>query len=172
MIRRPPRSTLFPYTTLFRSLGFLSWDEVRALQAKGFAIGSHTVTHRILSRVKPETSAREVEDSKRAIEQELNGECRYFCYPNGGPLDFSPAVVDAVRPSGYRFAFTTMGQLCSKGQNPLILDRAPIPAPISPADFNSCISGVHTMLKLLRTTAERQRVGKMASISGQKELFH
>src|SRR3712207_7209548 len=29
MIRRPPRSTLFPYTTLFRSLGF----RVRALEA-------------------------------------------------------------------------------------------------------------------------------------------
>src|SRR3712207_8377082 len=27
MIRRPPRSTLFPYTTLFRSLGML--DELR-----------------------------------------------------------------------------------------------------------------------------------------------
>src|SRR2546422_5807582 len=27
MIRRPPRSTLFPYTTLFRSAGFTySWD--------------------------------------------------------------------------------------------------------------------------------------------------
>src|SRR3712207_8787860 len=27
MIRRPPRSTLFPYTTLFRSLGVLeTWD--------------------------------------------------------------------------------------------------------------------------------------------------
>src|SRR5260221_10472455 len=25
MIRRPPRSTLFPYTTLFRSLLFLRW---------------------------------------------------------------------------------------------------------------------------------------------------
>src|SRR5690349_23967562 len=25
MIRRPPRSTLFPYTTLFRSSGDLSW---------------------------------------------------------------------------------------------------------------------------------------------------
>src|SRR5260221_1371563 len=32
MIRRPPRSTLFPYTTLFRSLG-------RRGQAKGRAIG-------------------------------------------------------------------------------------------------------------------------------------
>src|SRR2546428_1155383 len=28
MIRRPPRSTLFPYTTLFRSLFFLSGGEI------------------------------------------------------------------------------------------------------------------------------------------------
>src|SRR3712207_7326732 len=27
MIRRPPRSTLFPYTTLFRSLGVVSLDK-------------------------------------------------------------------------------------------------------------------------------------------------
>src|SRR5256885_7391407 len=26
MIRRPPRSTLFPYTTLFRSNGKMAWD--------------------------------------------------------------------------------------------------------------------------------------------------
>src|SRR2546426_7582651 len=26
MIRRPPRSTLFPYTTLFRSFGFLQFE--------------------------------------------------------------------------------------------------------------------------------------------------
>src|SRR3712207_7636414 len=39
MIRRPPRSTLFPYTTLFRSLIAVSktWpaDDVRALAALG-----------------------------------------------------------------------------------------------------------------------------------------
>src|SRR5260370_23165566 len=28
MIRRPPRSTLFPYTTLFRSAGRLCWGKV------------------------------------------------------------------------------------------------------------------------------------------------
>src|SRR2546427_3164607 len=32
MIRRPPRSTLFPYTTLFRSHGELSRRTVRALR--------------------------------------------------------------------------------------------------------------------------------------------
>src|SRR3712207_6902606 len=29
MIRRPPRSTLFPYTTLFRSAGIIGQPEVR-----------------------------------------------------------------------------------------------------------------------------------------------
>src|SRR5438477_6398198 len=29
IIRRPPRSTLFPYTTLFRSISALSWAGVR-----------------------------------------------------------------------------------------------------------------------------------------------
>src|SRR5258708_38224345 len=34
MIRRPPRSTLFPYTTLFRSAGILR--EPRLIQGSGF----------------------------------------------------------------------------------------------------------------------------------------
>src|SRR3712207_9465519 len=36
MIRRPPRSTLFPYTTLFRSLELR--DAVRALHEAGFRV--------------------------------------------------------------------------------------------------------------------------------------
>src|SRR5438046_4910682 len=38
MIRRPPRSTLFPYTTLFRSLGVACaevWLKLEQLQAAG-----------------------------------------------------------------------------------------------------------------------------------------
>src|SRR5437016_6910923 len=40
MIRRPPRSTLFPYTTLFRSLGARAVDDFeRALSLAGSARG-------------------------------------------------------------------------------------------------------------------------------------
>src|SRR5256885_9820612 len=35
MIRRPPRSTLFPYTTLFRSLSEVVWDYQILGQATG-----------------------------------------------------------------------------------------------------------------------------------------
>src|SRR3712207_9479705 len=34
MIRRPPRSTLFPYTTLFRSLAYKHLAELRMVQGR------------------------------------------------------------------------------------------------------------------------------------------
>src|SRR3989442_10765529 len=43
MIRRPPRSTLFPYTTLFRSRGpFQGWQDPARLHA-GFPAGRRIV---------------------------------------------------------------------------------------------------------------------------------
>src|SRR3989449_5550811 len=49
MIRRPPRSTLFPYTTLFRSVpwaptGFHDGDGVAGDAARGFERLAHRVT--------------------------------------------------------------------------------------------------------------------------------
>src|SRR3712207_8216108 len=56
MIRRPPRSTLFPYTTLFRSLG----GRCRAAQGNGCAVGSN------LDAVAVQTSLQRVTRSIRA----------------------------------------------------------------------------------------------------------
>src|SRR2546422_4152646 len=42
MIRRPPRSTLFPYTTLFRSPVTNTRDMRSPLMQKGVARGGHT----------------------------------------------------------------------------------------------------------------------------------
>src|SRR3712207_7929167 len=41
MIRRPPRSTLFPYTTLFRSATLLDAAEVAEIKAHTFPNGCH-----------------------------------------------------------------------------------------------------------------------------------
>src|SRR3712207_7481013 len=40
MIRRPPRSTLFPYTTLFRSRDAAAGDLAAELGARAFTLGS------------------------------------------------------------------------------------------------------------------------------------
>src|SRR3712207_9183451 len=48
MIRRPPRSTLFPYTTLFRSHPFDRVDEVVEPDGRGEGCGlSHAVNRRL-----------------------------------------------------------------------------------------------------------------------------
>src|SRR3712207_8556528 len=39
MIRRPPRSTLFPYTTLFRSAGFETWTVGGAVRDALIGVG-------------------------------------------------------------------------------------------------------------------------------------
>src|SRR2546430_8533029 len=48
MIRRPPRSTLFPYTTLFRSLGVLVDRDGRAVQR--FVDGNDCAARRRIDR--------------------------------------------------------------------------------------------------------------------------
>src|SRR3712207_7663453 len=50
MIRRPPRSTLFPYTTLFRS----SWYAFGKMRGDGaFEVDKESITERVLSDLGP-----------------------------------------------------------------------------------------------------------------------
>src|SRR3712207_7835799 len=48
MIRRPPRSTLFPYTTLFRSYWVL-WQKFHSPALAGFEVISHWLPFLLLS---------------------------------------------------------------------------------------------------------------------------
>src|SRR5256885_17067860 len=50
MIRRPPRSTLFPYTTLFRSLPVMNKKAVECAIRLGLALGSHIAPRSIFAR--------------------------------------------------------------------------------------------------------------------------
>src|SRR5258708_31581673 len=49
MIRRPPRSTLFPYTTLFRSYQRLNLFMLRVLSKKRFELATHIGEERLVN---------------------------------------------------------------------------------------------------------------------------
>src|SRR5687768_18164043 len=53
MIRRPPRSTLFPYTTLFRSIALANRDLERLARAMGPAAARRLVSHELAVLVVP-----------------------------------------------------------------------------------------------------------------------
>src|SRR3712207_7109803 len=64
MIRRPPRSTLFPYTTLFRSRGGVRHDHVVRLPGGGEAVLRR---RRLRAGLRASESARGVGQVRRAF---------------------------------------------------------------------------------------------------------
>jgi peptidoglycan/xylan/chitin deacetylase (PgdA/CDA1 family) len=79
-----------------------SWSELREMADSGLMeIGSHTVTHPILSTVKDEDSWDELTRSRAQIEEGIGRPVHSFCYPNGMPGDYRPSQVRQVEEAGY-----------------------------------------------------------------------
>ena len=83
---------------------FLTWPELRRLEALGFDIGSHTVHHVALTHVSPVQALTELEASRRALERHLRHPVQWFAYPAGAE---DAAVLPLVRRAGYVLAATT-----------------------------------------------------------------
>jgi len=86
---------------------FMNWEHVREMASAGMEIGSHTLSHPILSLL-PDSQARvEIVGSKVRLEEELRQPVRSFCYPNGKRSDFSEITKKIVKEAGYTSASTT-----------------------------------------------------------------
>jgi peptidoglycan/xylan/chitin deacetylase (PgdA/CDA1 family) len=120
---------------------FMTWNDVRALSTAGFDLGSHTVTHPILSNVEPEQLRDELVGSRAVIEAQTGLRCTALAYPNGRSRDFANNVVAATAKAGYDFAFTVSDHWCPRARNPLQLDRIGPPGHSSVATFALHASG-------------------------------
>ncbi len=98
----------------------LSWDEAREMNDGGVEIGSHTVSHPILTRVHGARLQSELTGSRGRIEDEIGRRVDLFCYPNG---TLSAAVRQAVRQAGYGCAVTSDAGFNDAGSDVLALRR-------------------------------------------------
>jgi peptidoglycan/xylan/chitin deacetylase (PgdA/CDA1 family) len=89
------------------ALATMDWDALRGLAERGVEIGSHTVTHPHLPRLSDEEVRRELQDSRRQIEDELARPCRFLAYPFG---DEDARVRAAAAAAGYEAAFALPGR--------------------------------------------------------------
>lgn len=79
----------------------VSWEQLGKLQRAGIEIGGHTRTHPSLGRVDIDQAYDEIAGSHTDLVTHLGQAERTFCYPNGQPEDFSPALKPMVREAGY-----------------------------------------------------------------------
>jgi peptidoglycan/xylan/chitin deacetylase (PgdA/CDA1 family) len=86
----------------------MNWNDVRACSRSGVTFGPHTVTHPILSQVDDARSEREIFESWRAVREATDAVVPVFCYPNGGPGDFSSREMELVQRAGMKAALSTL----------------------------------------------------------------
>lgn len=82
----------------------LSWLQIRDMTKRGLDIGSHSISHPILTKLSDQELFKELSQSKHKLMEEVNQEIDVFCYPNGSPDDFDKRVQDFIRRSGYNYA--------------------------------------------------------------------
>lgn len=81
----------------------VTWQQIQEMHKAGLVVGSHTVTHPILSSLPTENLHYELATSASAIQQYLGAAPAGICYPNGRPEDISDAVIKAAELSGYTY---------------------------------------------------------------------
>jgi peptidoglycan/xylan/chitin deacetylase (PgdA/CDA1 family) len=132
----------------------MSWDQVRSCGANGTAFGAHTVTHPILSQIGDEEARQEIETSWRRLMSETTAVSDVFCYPNGGPGDFTPATIRILEELGFTSAVTTSRAYVTSASCNATSDapyRVPRFAyPDDAIDLQQILSGVERIRAFLR----------------------
>jgi peptidoglycan/xylan/chitin deacetylase (PgdA/CDA1 family) len=119
-----------------------SWSELAEMAASGVVeIGSHTVTHPILSSISDEESWNELTQSRAQIAAGIGREIRFFCFPNGMPEDYRPAQVRQVAEAGYACSVVAQFGMVGPGSDRYRLPRMGAATKTSTAEFSAYVDG-------------------------------
>lgn len=122
---------------------YLSWPEVVELKERGVEVGSHTVTHPMLSQLPLEEAERELRESFSAIAGRTGDGRPPFAYPFG---DYTPEVVERTRTLGYSCALTTDAGANDDGEDLYTLRRVLIGDDDDVPAFAARVSGLTAAL--------------------------
>ena len=82
--------------------GYMGWPELRALMGEGMVIGSHGLTHEILTNITDIQMEEELAASKRHLERNLETEITSLSIPRGF---FNEKIIRKAREVGYKHIF-------------------------------------------------------------------
>lgn len=104
---------------------FLTWEDVLQLHQQGWMIGSHSLTHPLLTKISEQQLAAELNDSRNMLEEKLEESVMIFAYPGG---DFDDNVLKKTHQAGYSVAMTTIPGVTSDVSDPYALCRTEVSA--------------------------------------------
>jgi peptidoglycan/xylan/chitin deacetylase (PgdA/CDA1 family) len=104
----------------------LKWEQLRIMQECGVLIGSHTISHPVLSQLDCSSQVRELRESREILERGLRRPVLDFAFPFGQPRDCSGISDANLNSCGYRSAVTTSAGVNRSGVSRYALRRVSI----------------------------------------------
>jgi uncharacterized lipoprotein YddW (UPF0748 family)/peptidoglycan/xylan/chitin deacetylase (PgdA/CDA1 family) len=99
-------ATFFIATDSVGHSAYMNWDQVSEISDSGMDIESHSRTHARLSILPPEQAWREIDDSRKILENRVHKPVLVFAYPFGS---YSDKVISLVKDAGFDTAVTVDG---------------------------------------------------------------
>jgi len=99
---------------------YLSWDQVRELKNTNMNIGSHTISHPSLDKANDNSLTKEIENSKKIIEEKIGSAINDFCYPSG---KYDTRTISALKKIGFKTAATVKSGVANQNSNLFELPR-------------------------------------------------
>jgi peptidoglycan/xylan/chitin deacetylase (PgdA/CDA1 family) len=111
------------------TIDLLDADGLRAVAAQGIEVGSHTTSHRPLTKVLPAELDEEIAGAATRLQRAGLPRPRTFSYPYG---EWSPSLAAAARAAGYEASFTVDSGVVVAGTDPHALPRIEVHASDTP----------------------------------------
>lgn len=119
----------------------MSWDQVRELAAADMEIGSHGVSHSMLSKMDKAGWQAELTESRDRLQQELGKQAVSISYPVGGWSAVSREVLADCRSAGYRIGCSYIsGTNRASTMDRFMLHRLPVEVDMDHAWFAAMLS--------------------------------
>jgi peptidoglycan/xylan/chitin deacetylase (PgdA/CDA1 family) len=153
----------------FADKNFMTWSQIKEVSANGIEIGSHTVSHPELWKLRREELEHELLHSKDTIENAIGTSVRSFSHPYAFPeqnTNYRETLCRLLIQSGYENGVTTIIG-CAAPENPrYFLPRLPINAHDDLAFFRAKLEGAydwvhvaqHVYKKWLKRDSSRARI--------------
>jgi peptidoglycan/xylan/chitin deacetylase (PgdA/CDA1 family) len=139
----------------------LSLEQVLSLPSDLVTIGSHTLTHPMLTQVEEGEARREIQDSRTKLEAMLDHGVRQFSFPFGG---FNEQLVEVCREAGYERVYTTLPAFAFEQQGgEFLVGRVRVDPTDWPLEFRLKLAGTYRWLPTIFSW--KRKIVSMASRS-------
>jgi Polysaccharide deacetylase len=142
----------------------ISDSEIRSLHGMAMEIGSHTLTHRLLSGRPLDEIRHELSESKRRLEDILGAEVAAFSYPQGA---YTAGARNALAETGYTVGRSTVAFRTARNFDLLLMPisvefcRATRPAIVRHALRDGNFAGLVNWLQIARLNTDPVAVSRL-----------